>query len=348
MNSVRLLQVATVVLICLTGCRKDPHLQVYIDNMNAEKRLLEDTLYDLQYDYESKVAEVEQLRQKLESLETGGKSVLSSGDSSSDSTPDRSGRPREMFPDIPELQLPQIDEGTQREDSPQGAERSIDDLGDPDDLAPPKLDLGDGTPVSSIPLPANQRVTQLFLNPTRTRGLQQDKRPGDDGIVVAFEPRNRDRQYVPKASRVSIVLLDPDSRQRVARWELTSDEIESALHKTPHVRGIQLALPWQETPPSESRLHLFVRYWLPDGQAVEADQVISIKPSDQIAARWTPRTEQRPDRSKSRFNVVDNEPAPPASGEQASESDSWEAAAPPKPDRAPAKQAQRPEWRPYR
>ena len=47
---------AGLAALLLGGCRNDPHTQLYIDNVNAEKRLLEDTLYDLQYDYECKIA----------------------------------------------------------------------------------------------------------------------------------------------------------------------------------------------------------------------------------------------------------------------------------------------------
>ena len=69
--NVRLLLLPAIVVVLLTGCRKDPYMQVYIDNMNAEKRMLEDTLYDLQYDYDSKVAEVEKLRKELEQSQIG-------------------------------------------------------------------------------------------------------------------------------------------------------------------------------------------------------------------------------------------------------------------------------------
>ena len=52
--SVRFLLTSAIILTLLRRCRPNPHLQVYIDSMNAEKRLLEDTLYELQYDYETK------------------------------------------------------------------------------------------------------------------------------------------------------------------------------------------------------------------------------------------------------------------------------------------------------
>ena len=76
--------------------------------MNAEKRLLEDTMYDLQYDYDTKVAEVEKLRQELEELRAGGASRLSSPGSSREGT--GSGGTRELYPEIPDLSPPTIDQ----------------------------------------------------------------------------------------------------------------------------------------------------------------------------------------------------------------------------------------------
>ena len=299
--NVRLLLLPVIVILLASGCRKDPHMQVYIDNMNAEKRLLEDTMYDLQYDYDTKAAEVEKLRQELEELRGGGyKQAFESGRLRRE----RSEEPRELFPEIPDLSPPTIDQGSPSGEGP-ATERLEGDV-EMDDLEPPKLDLGtEEDPLSVVPMPLDQQVTKLHVHPAHTGGLQQDKKPGDDGIVVVFEPRNSEDDFVPLASRVSVVLLDPETRQRVARWELSKEQTEVALQKARAGRGIELHMPWQDTPPTKSRLHLFVRYWLPDGTAVQGDREITITPNGQLAARWTPRTEQRPDPPRRRLNVAD-------------------------------------------
>ena len=220
-----------------------------------------------------------------------------------------------------------------------------------DDLEPPQLDLGDGAPLSTIPLPADQQITSLHLDPTLTGGLQQDEQPGDDGIVVVFQPRNADNHFVPTPGRVSVVLLDPETRRRVARWEISEQQTQVALQQSRAGRGIELNMPWQDKPPLQSHLHLFVRYWLPDGKAVQADREITITPNGQLAARWTPRTEQRPDSPK-RWNVADNqEPAPASPAPRSAHSrlqDGWETSHTPGTTTPAPRQAGLPQWRPYR
>ena len=51
-------------LACMlaVGCRRDPYMDAYFEMLNAEKRVLEDRLYEVQYDYEQALAELETCR----------------------------------------------------------------------------------------------------------------------------------------------------------------------------------------------------------------------------------------------------------------------------------------------
>ncbi len=146
--SMRLLLTATLALALLGGCRHDPHLQLYIDNVNAEKRLLEDTLYDLQYDYECKSQEVDKLRSELSQAKSGDAPAGADRKSGPPSAPG------EKLPrDIPELEPPTVEPGTPASPTTPDtqAPRKLDD---PDDLEPPVLDLGEEeSDVSSAPQP---------------------------------------------------------------------------------------------------------------------------------------------------------------------------------------------------
>ncbi len=350
--NVRLLILPVIVILMLGGCRKDPHMQVYIDNMNAEKRLLEDTMYDLQYDYEDKVAEVEKLRQELEALKSGDPSVLSQPDASSSS--DRSGNaaPRDLFPGVPDLKPPTIKQGTPSgSGSGSGKKKPARSDGEEEDgLEPPKLDLGTEGSVSAAAVPLDQRIASVYVNPSRTGGLQRDQRAGDDGVVLVFEPRNKANEFVPAAGRVSVVLLDPETRRRVARWEFSEEQTAEALQKARTTRGIELKMPWKGTPPDKSRLHLFVRYWLPGGKTVQGDRKITIAPHGQLTSRWTPRTENRPAPPSRRVNVAEKQDgaAPADAKSDAQTQDHPDAADPPRAAAPHARQARLPQWRPYR
>ncbi len=356
--TLRLLLLPAILVTLLTGCRRDPYLQVYIDNMNAEKRMLEDTLYDLQHDYDCKVTEVERLQRELSALKTGGlpgeprkdRSTLSPG----------SQAPRNLFPQVPDLEPPTIDEGEMDapnspphtpEDPQSDQGPQTDDGESPDDLEPPKLDLGDADDsVSAVPHPSLEQITELHLDPARTGGWQMDDEPGDDGIRVVLQPRNEQHQYVPSPGRVSVVLLDEQTRERVARWEFTSADTEMALQKAQAGQGIELTMPWQDSPPEHSRLRLFVRYWLPDGQVVQQDREINVTPSGRLAARWMPRSLPRVQRPAPEGRVANDlvEDATDSASNAAGQNPRFPWQGSTRTATAPTPQAQRPEWRPYR
>jgi hypothetical protein len=183
--SVRFLLTAGLTLSLLCGCRRDPRMQVYIENVNAEKRLLEDTLYDLQYDYETKLKEVERLQAevaRLKGTSTGGSATGGAAKVKAPSAPGG-----DLFPDIPELKPPTVESGTpdtekttpgnvkttpnQGKSPPQPSPRELEDM---DDLEPPKLELPEEKGTESVapaepaaPAPAEPKVTPPSTPPAK-------------------------------------------------------------------------------------------------------------------------------------------------------------------------------------
>ena len=218
-----------VVLMALAGCHRDPYAQLAIESKNNELRMLEDTLYDLQRDYELKCDEVNKLRKELGETGGGGSSILVPGTR----LPGTRREPRNLFPDPPALD---IDAGTPRSTPPDAAtppgndSSTLPDEGDLDDLEPPKLDLGNDS-ASSSAAPSGNQVTQLYLNTACTGGRQLDQQPGDDALAVVFEPRNESGQFVATAGPVSVVLLDPETCARLGHWEFDAQQMKLALQK---------------------------------------------------------------------------------------------------------------------
>jgi hypothetical protein len=193
--SVRSILIVVTCVLLAAGCRRDPRLQVYIDNVNAEKRMLEDTLYDLQYDYECKLREVEQLQSELARVKgtTSDTGAAKSG-SSRLKSPAASGN--RLFPDLSDLEPPTVDQGTPDTDRQRpktesgggakpGTERpkppAQDDV---DDLEPPTLELPDEPADSPQPKAADAKqgsaptalnVTQRDVDPALTAGEQTEE-----------------------------------------------------------------------------------------------------------------------------------------------------------------------------
>lgn len=327
--NIRWFWVLALMILPLAGCRRDPYMQVYLDNLNAEKRMLEDRVYELEYNYEAKLNELEATRGKPGS-EASGKSRLRES-KPAERRPSSNGMP----PGIPDLSPPSVDPGKPEADKKESDED--------DGLGPLQLEMGEETEkikAEVLPIPDDATVTHLYLHPALTGGDNMDDEPGDDGVSVAFEPRNGDNQFVPVPGRVSVVLLDPTSRSRVARWDFQPNDVALAIQQARSGRGIRLRMPWQKKMPDGSRLHMFVRYWTGEGTPVEADRVISINPSSHLASRWTPRSPTRPRRP---VNVAEN-PGGSSPPEDAGQKPTGEQ---PRTGELP-KQARLPAWRPYR
>ncbi len=370
------------------GCRQSPYMHAHLELLNAEKRALEDQLYDLEFDYEDAIREIAKLKQQNERLHGSG------GTSSRDSNllgPQRgSSSPAKDTGPKSNLAPPTVEEGTLVEPrielppssgtrelptpKPEVAPRSQSPAPPP---MPPRSSAKPGGRKSSTDVevptrilslePADPRVTHIFVNPLLTGGSDFDRQPGDDGIVVVIEPRNRDDAFVPLAGPITVLVLDPaktpEQGRILARWEIPANEAQQTLRNSPTVRGIQLRLPWSATPPQTSRLQLHVRYLTVDNRDLRAERDLFITLPGQFSQRWTPRAATRPT-VDARTNVaapqtVDLAPesAPGSTspghsqltGESTGPKESTtKLDAPPIPSSSAPSQATRPEWRPYR
>lgn len=280
------------------GCQRDAYVDAYFDMLNAEKRVLEDRLYETQYDYEQALAELETLRggakggRKPESRKRASDSARPSTEPAQDEPPEDSGVPKEA-PELPKIELPPgVEEGKRQPPAP-GVMRQASTVKDasPGVATKPRA-LNDDELAAAIVSALDQRVESVHLNPRLTGGADFDGQPGDDGICVLVEPRNRSGDFVPEAARISIVMLDParsGEAARIARWELDAEAARAFLRTDSLDQGLLLRLPWQEALPQGNRAHLFVRYFAADGRKLEADQEIETKSYERIAQSWTPR-----------------------------------------------------------
>jgi hypothetical protein len=287
----RTLAVVALALLTAVGCSSARRRNdAYQELLNAEKRYLEDQLYDLHYEsgvlqdkYKSTLRENASLRRALQQR--------SQGEAASDGLP---GRDRNGPPDINGVAPPQIDLG---EPSLNG--RPITPPGDliPEgsSLSPPDGDRDAAAPAGDFPISHEElidpRITHIHLNPLLTGGADFDEKPGDDGVSVVIEPRNAGGKYVPLAGPISLVLLD-GARQgesaRVARWDFTVNETRELMTNSLFGKGIHLRMPWPQEPPDNSRLTLFVRYTTPEGTKLEASREIFIELPGQTSRPWRP------------------------------------------------------------
>lgn len=252
------------VLVAAIGCRSDPHTDVYFDLLNTEKRVLEDRVYQLEY-------ENEKLQKELQTAKVSSNEPSPPKPASLPAVEDD---PYEVPDDLPDIELP-----PGFDDETNDGTMSL--------IHPASIPSGAGSTV-----PGPEAVTSIRINTRKTGGIDLDGKPGDDGISVLIEPRDGKGHFLAQAGDVSLVLLDPAKQgdaARLGKWDFDADVAAKAMTTERLDRGILLRVPWSDPPPESSKLHLFARLTTQDGQQIEADRLIEIHLADLVAQRWTPR-----------------------------------------------------------
>ncbi len=324
MTRIYLLLVSTALLFSV-GCKQNPYVDVYVDSLNAEKRVLEDRIFELEY-------ENEKIQRELDSFRGGERP---------------SGTERI------ELPVPRQDPGDDTEGT------------DPDelDLSPPTINPGNSNDDSgsrnqprrnddSVLKDDGDSVASIYINPTQTGGANLDEMPGDEGVTLAIEPRDQFGRYLPAAGKMTVELVDPsDTKTSLALWEFDARETELAMHRADSGRGIRLKMRLPDEPREADDLQLVVRFWAPSGRVFTAKHPLQLMGEQDVSARWTPRqatdaidgsSPTRPANVAEQPRVVkpgEPSPSPRKASRDGTHGDNWTG-------RKAAEN--KPAWRPYR
>lgn len=357
-------------LLAVAGCAPRPFVNQHIEQVNSEYRELENAYYLLEDENQELCFEIDKLEAELDRLKGGGRRPSLGGGErpgglfaprprpSSESEAPKPIKPGDLAPpaiEIPEIELPPVDDTAAPRPMPRQSNRPTLDLPIPEEkpslelpeaeipeagipevevpevtvpeveipqvdrpklntpepakpsivvppaaapapsVAPQVDELPAPETPSSEPEPIDPKVTHLKLNPQMTGGVNFDDQPGDDGLMLLVEPRNRFEQTLTTAAPMSIVLLDPSEqgeKARVARWDFTPEDLESMAEPSPRSGGILLKLPWPSRAPDNRRLRLYVRYETADGRQLQTDREIVVAKAGESSNRWAPRTRE--------------------------------------------------------
>ena len=282
--NVRNLILGTMLSAVFAGCQHGARNDAYMELMGAQRRALEDRIYDLEFDSE-------EMEEELKRLQKENQRMRQQLDGSS-----------EGF--IPGLG---VDPGPPRNNIPQGIPRIKIDPGTPMDEPPHKNpEPSEDDNFELLPAPKNSAtsaqadprsviVSHIVLNPKHTGFTSFDEQNNNDGVVVSLEPRNRHDEYVTQSGSISIVVLDPaqtGQSARIARWDISHDDVRRILATPSESTGIMLELAWPGDPPKSSELLLFVRYETADGRTFETHTRITSKPTGITSQETAPKTFQ--------------------------------------------------------
>ena len=265
--------------ITTTACSRGPRLSVYLDEINAEKRMLEDRLNEMQFELQEKDQQLERYQEQLKSP-----LHLREGTYGQDSN-------------VPRLEIPATGSGLP--DKPDGGI----------DLSPPMIDPGDrsdsdkptsdsayrddssGSTFGTIGLNANvDSVFDFAIDLDGTGGVSLDSIAGDDGLQVTIEPRDRSGEFLPIATPIEIELFDSqDGTSAIARWNFTQEEVALEFARADERPGITLQMRLPREARTARAFRLVVRLRAAKGRVITREQDIQLQPSDEISSRWTPR-----------------------------------------------------------
>jgi hypothetical protein len=315
-----------LILLCLAalGCRKDPYMDAYFEMLNSEKRVLEDRLYALEYDYKKALKELEECRTNNPAGDRSGRSEPDRDRELEPPLDDRTDEPLE--PEIPEIELPPGFESSHQQSPKQPAFRTASTAArqaDADGRVGSRK-LNNQELAQAVIAALDRDIDHVVINTRTTGGSDFDEQPGDDGLTVLIEPRTKQGHFVAESGAVSVVVLDPalsGPAARVARWDIDASAARRALRTDSLDRGLLLQLPWSDSRPEHERLSLFVRFHTADGRVLETEQPIRVQPAQRVAQSWTPRSPRTAEDKKSGARIAgrqDRDRTPPAEIVQAS------------------------------
>jgi len=112
-----------------------------------------------------------------------------------------------------------------------------------------------------------------------TGGLDEDGRPGDEGLMVALVPKDDDGAAVKVPGAVQIAAFEISReglKTPIGKWRITPEQLKKTWKSSLLSSGYFIPLQWDK-PPTADRVRIAVRFETGDGKAFEADKDVPVK-----------------------------------------------------------------------
>ncbi len=129
-----------------------------------------------------------------------------------------------------------------------------------------------------------------------TGGIDDDRLPGDEALLVVVVPRDEDGQPVRTVGVLTVAaweIMPGGVKVPLSTWEINATDLRRAWKSGLLGSGYHVTLNWKK-PPTASRLRVAVQLTLADGRVFEADKDISIRPLPLPAANIMPPVNAMP------------------------------------------------------
>ncbi|HEV8061436.1 MAG TPA: hypothetical protein VGP68_16270 [Gemmataceae bacterium] len=124
----------------------------------------------------------------------------------------------------------------------------------------------------------------------QTGGYDQDHQPGDEALMVAFEPRDGDGHVIKAPGSLQVTAQEVSKeglKTMLSVWDVSPEEMRRSWHEGFFSKGYQVILPWK-TWPNSDHLRVTVRFYLADGRVFEADKDVTVRLAPQALRKCAP------------------------------------------------------------
>lgn len=303
---------ASLFMLPLAACRSRAYQDVYNDQLTSEVRILEDQLYEADYQNQVLQQKLERERRKqlsgkspanprppLTSSGNSGNAVTNeaeTSDAKSTATPSEFdidlGDPVDDLPAPSQLPPVQVLPPRIEEFSPPQIE-----AGEP---APPGGDAKDAPlPPGQITIPESARLmlpieptfpVSVEIHPGLSGGHHQDSDNQIDGIYLVVTLQDNQGKIAHFDKPMSIVVLDPDPTKtgdaaRIGRWNFTAQQVAEHFRDTP-LPSFHFPILWNDRVPQGDEVAVFVRVMTNSETPIETDMMLRFRAS--TTADWQP------------------------------------------------------------
>lgn len=118
-----------------------------------------------------------------------------------------------------------------------------------------------------------------------TGGVDDDRQPGDESLMVVVVPRDADGTAVKVPARVTVLAYEitPEGlKTPLGKWEVSPDQLRRTWRSGLLSSGYFVPLQWDRAP-ATARLRLVARLTTLDGRDYEADKDVTVRPLAGIA-----------------------------------------------------------------
>ena len=136
---------------------------------------------------------------------------------------------------------------------------------------------------NSVIIPAEHaetqlRVSSIAISRMLSGSLDRDEKHGDELLTVLVAPTDATGETLRASGQLEVTAIDfaaATDQQKIGYWSFNRDRTRDMWHSGLIGRGIQVTVPWQILPASDS-ITIHARLTLPDGRHFDSTEAIRV------------------------------------------------------------------------